>query len=47
VVDFERQQPLELESMFLAPLRHAQRAGVAVPRLAALCSVLSRLDPAA
>jgi len=44
LVDFERRQPLELESLFLEPLRRAQRAGVAVPRLAALCEVLKRLD---
>ena len=44
LVDFERRQPLELESLFLEPLRRAQRAGVVVPRLAALCEVLKRLD---
>lgn len=45
LIDFERGQPLELESMFLEPLRRAQKAGVPVPRLAALCEVLRRLDP--
>jgi ketopantoate reductase len=35
---------LELEALFLEPLRQARAADVAVPRLAALCSVLSRLD---
>ena len=44
LIDFERQQPLELESMFLEPLRQAQRAGVPTPRLAALCEVLRKLD---
>jgi 2-dehydropantoate 2-reductase len=44
LLDFERHQPLELESMFLEPLRLAQRAGVPVPRLAALCAVLQQLD---
>jgi 2-dehydropantoate 2-reductase len=43
LIDFERGQALELEALFLEPLRQAQRAGVAVPRLGALCSVLSQL----
>jgi 2-dehydropantoate 2-reductase len=46
LIDFERGQPLELESMFLEPLRLAQSTGVPAPRLAALCRVLQRLDPA-
>ncbi len=45
LVDFERRQSLELESLFLRPLEYARRAGVATPRLAALCQVLSALDP--
>ncbi|PYK99011.1 MAG: 2-dehydropantoate 2-reductase [Verrucomicrobia bacterium] len=45
LIDFERRQPLELESMFLEPLRQAQKAGVCAPRLAALCKVLKQLDP--
>jgi 2-dehydropantoate 2-reductase len=44
LVDFERGQPLELESLFLEPLRLAQKAGRSVPRLQALCSVLQALD---
>jgi 2-dehydropantoate 2-reductase len=44
LLDFERHQPLELESMFLEPLRRAQKAGVPVPRLATLCAVLQQLD---
>jgi len=44
LLDFERHQPLELETMFLEPLRQAQSAGVPVPRLAALCEVLQQLD---
>jgi 2-dehydropantoate 2-reductase len=44
LIDFERHQPLELESMFLEPLRRAQTAGVPTPRLAALCAVLQQLD---
>ncbi len=44
LVDFERGQPLELESMFLMPLRQAQQAGAAMPRLAALCAVLRELE---
>ena len=41
LIDFQRGQPLELESMFLDPLRRAQKAGVATPRLAALAAVLA------
>jgi 2-dehydropantoate 2-reductase len=46
LLDFERGQPLELESLFLEPLRQAQRARVPIPRLEALCRILQRLDPA-
>ncbi|HUA39864.1 MAG TPA: 2-dehydropantoate 2-reductase [Candidatus Sulfopaludibacter sp.] len=45
LIDFERGQPLELENMFLEPLRQAQTAGVPVPRLVRLCEVLHQLDP--
>jgi 2-dehydropantoate 2-reductase len=44
LLDFERHQPLELDSMFLQPLHLARQAGVPVPRLAALCAVLQQLD---
>ena len=44
LLDFELSRPLELESMFLEPLRRAQTAGVPVPRLTALCEVLRQLD---
>ena len=44
LIDFERGQPLELESLFLEPLRQAQTAGVPVPRLEALCRVLKMLE---
>ena len=44
LIDFERQQPLELNALFFEPLRRAQSAGVATPRLAALCRVLEQLD---
>jgi 2-dehydropantoate 2-reductase len=46
LIDFERGQPLELEGMFLEPLRQAQSAGVAAPRLTLLCRILQQLDPA-
>ena len=46
LIDFERGQPLELESLFLEPLRQARRAGVATPRLESLCGVLRALNPA-
>ncbi|EEF60239.1 2-dehydropantoate 2-reductase [Pedosphaera parvula Ellin514] len=45
LIDFERRQPLELESLFLEPLRQAGTAGVSTPRLANLCKLLVRLDP--
>jgi 2-dehydropantoate 2-reductase len=45
LLDYERGQPLELESMFLEPLRRAREAGVEPPRLAALCEVLRQLNP--
>ena len=46
LVDYERRQPLELEGLFLEPLRRAREAGVLTPRLAALCAVLQQLNPA-
>ena len=47
LIDFERGQALELESLFLEPLRQARKAGVSVPRLEKLCRLLVQLDPAA
>lgn len=44
LIDFERGQPLELESLFAEPLRQAQLARIDVPRLEALCRVLKQLD---
>lgn len=44
LVDFERGQPLELEALFLEPLRQAQSAGVATSRLKALCEVLVKIQ---
>jgi len=44
LLDFERRQPLELTSLFLEPLRQARAAGVAAPRLEALCRVLRQLN---
>jgi len=44
LVDFERGQPLELESLFLEPLRQAQQAGAETPLLKNLCAVLVELD---
>jgi 2-dehydropantoate 2-reductase len=45
LIDFERGQPLELESLFVEPLRQARRAGVHCPRLETLCAVLRQLAP--
>lgn len=44
LIDYERGQPLELASLFLEPLKAAQRTGVSTPHLAALCEVLKKLD---
>lgn len=46
LIDFERGLPLELNSLFLEPLRLAQEADVPAPRLSALCAVLRGLDAA-
>jgi 2-dehydropantoate 2-reductase len=43
LIDFERGQELELEALFLEPLRQARAAGVAVPRLENLARVLEAL----
>jgi 2-dehydropantoate 2-reductase len=47
LVDFERHQPIELDSLFLAPLRYAQRAGIKTPQLEALSAVLTQLSQSA
>jgi 2-dehydropantoate 2-reductase len=44
LLDFEQGRPLELDSLFLEPLRIAQSHDVATPRLARLCDVLRALD---
>jgi 2-dehydropantoate 2-reductase len=44
LIDFERGQELELEGLFMEPLRRARKAGVPCPRLAALCGVLAQLS---
>jgi len=43
LIDFERGMPLELETLFLEPLRQARKAGVDCPRLEAMCGTLERL----
>jgi 2-dehydropantoate 2-reductase len=43
LLDFERGRELELEALFLAPQRAARRAGIATPRLSALCAILQQL----
>ncbi|HYG21256.1 MAG TPA: 2-dehydropantoate 2-reductase [Verrucomicrobiae bacterium] len=43
LVDFERNQPLELESLFGEPLRQAKGAGIATPRLERLFEILLAL----
>ncbi|MDB6068102.1 MAG: 2-dehydropantoate 2-reductase [Pedosphaera sp.] len=44
LLDFEKGLVLELESLFLEPLRQARRADVPTPRLAAMCEVLIALE---
>lgn len=44
LIDFERGLPLELQSLFLEPLRKAVAARTPVPRLQAMCRVLAALD---
>jgi 2-dehydropantoate 2-reductase len=43
LLDFERGHELELDSLFLAPLRAARQSAVPAPRLTALCSLLRQL----
>ena len=45
LIDFELGKPLEIETMFLNPLRKAKELGVAAPRLTALCAVLEAIAP--
>jgi len=44
LLDFERGMPLELDSLFVEPLRRARTTGVPTPRLEALCAILAQLD---
>jgi 2-dehydropantoate 2-reductase len=44
VLDFETGLALELQTLFLEPLRQARAAGVETPRLASLCRVLTTLS---
>ncbi|MGO9202783.1 MAG: 2-dehydropantoate 2-reductase [Limisphaerales bacterium] len=44
LLDFERGLPLELDSLFLEPLRQARKAKVPVPRLTALCRLLEAME---
>ncbi len=44
LIDYERGQPLELQSLFLEPLLTARRLKVSAPCLTSLCEVLCRLD---
>ena len=44
LIDFDRGQPLERESLFGEPLRRARAVGVPTPRLEALYRILGELD---
>lgn len=46
LIDFEQGRALELDALFLEPLRQADKAGTKVPRLESLCRVLQRIDAA-
>lgn len=45
LVDFQRGQPLEIDSLFGEPLRQAKKKGVATPILERLVRLLTELDP--
>ena len=45
LLDFEQRRPLELETLFLEPLRQAQSVGVTAPNLTGLCRLLEHLNP--
>jgi 2-dehydropantoate 2-reductase len=44
LIDFVASRPIELDALFLEPLRRAESKQASVPRLRALCSILSALD---
>ena len=44
LVDFEQGRALELEALFLEPLRQAKQAGAGVPRMESLCRVLGQIN---
>jgi 2-dehydropantoate 2-reductase len=44
LLDFERGQAIELESLFLEPMRQALRAGACMPGLERLCALLCEMD---
>jgi 2-dehydropantoate 2-reductase len=43
LVDYLLDREIELDSLFLEPLRRAQAKGVPTPRLAALCAILTHV----
>jgi 2-dehydropantoate 2-reductase len=45
LIDFQRGQPIELNSLFLEPLRLARSRKVPVPNLERLCRILREIDP--
>ena len=44
VIDYQRGLPIELENIFLEPLRQAEKAGAPVPLLARICRVITQLN---
>jgi 2-dehydropantoate 2-reductase len=46
LLDFERGQPLELETIYRRPLARAREHAVACPEIEALCARLTEMDPA-
>ena len=43
-IDYEKGRPLEVESILGEPLRRAQKAGIATPRLLMLYGIVKRMD---
>jgi 2-dehydropantoate 2-reductase len=44
LIDFASSRPIELDAVFLEPLRRAETTSASVPRLRALCSILVALN---
>lgn len=45
LLDYQRGKPIELQGLFLEPLRQARLLKIPTPRLAALCAILQSIAP--